>query len=222
MDAPIAKGTVGEIEILAEATGMDTGVESSLRSRAEPEVPVHALGRFAIGRLGTGSAGGVGERPDHADFSDLAGLEKRHARDGMGRDAAVEADLNQAARVAGGADHGLAFVNGMGDGLFDVDMGTGPDGIDRRQGVPVVGSSDDADVRPFLRQHVAVVAVAAGLVRGQLGDLGGRFIHLIGVGVGEGNGGAIAGGKGLAKDVHTPPAGADQSGFELTPGLGRE
>ena len=72
----------------------------------------------------------MGEGSDHTDFADLAGLEERHAGDGMGRDAAVEADLNQAPGVAGGADHRLALVDCMGDRLLDVDVGTGLDGVD--------------------------------------------------------------------------------------------
>ena len=110
----------------------------------------------------------------------------------------------------------------MGDGLFHVDVGTGFDGVDGGEGVPVVGGGDDANVGAFLREHLAVVAIAAGLVGGELGDFGGGLVHLIGVRVDQGDGGAIAGGQRLAQDVHAPPAGADESGLELAPGLGGE
>ena len=94
MNSPIAEGAVGEVEVLTEAAGVDARVERPLGGGAEPEIPVHAFRGFAIRGFDAGSAGGVGERPDHADFADLAGLQKRHAGDGMGRDAAVEAHLH--------------------------------------------------------------------------------------------------------------------------------
>ena len=48
---------------------------------------------------------------------------------------------------AGRADHGVAFVDGVANGLFDIDMSAGLDGGDGRQGVPMVGCGDDDNIR---------------------------------------------------------------------------
>ena len=57
------------------------------------------------------------------------------------------ADLDNLTGGAGGIDHGAAFHDGVPDRFLDVNVGSGLDGGDHRQGVPVVGGSDDGDVR---------------------------------------------------------------------------
>ncbi len=222
VDAPIAESAVGVVQELAEAAGVDSFVEGALGGGAEPEIPVESGGGGGVFGLGPVGAGGVSEEADHADLADFTGLEELHAGDGMGADAAVEADLDKAAGFAGGAEHGFAFVDGVGDGFFNVDVGAGADGVDGGEGVPVVGSGDDGDVGTLFLEEFAVVAVTAGLGVFPLGVFGGGFVDLSGVGVGEGDAGALAGGDGFAEDVGTPPARADEGGFELAAGGLRE
>lgn len=223
VDTPIAEGAVGVVEELAEAAGMDGLVEIAIGGGAEPEVPVHAGGRFGVGGFGRVAESAVGEDFDLTDFADLAGFEEFHACEAVGGDAAMEPDLDLASGFAGGADHGAAFVDGVGDGFFDVDVGAGFDGIDGGEGVPVVRRGDDGDVGAFLLEEFAVVLVDAGLIGRDFVDFVEGFGGLGGVGVGEGDGETFAGGEGFAEDVHAPPAGADEGGFVFAAwGLGGE
>ena len=101
--------------------------------------------------------------------------------DQVRRAAPLGADLDDAAQLACGLQHGLAFDHVDADRLLQVEVGPGLHGGDRGKRVPVVGRGDQNDVEILLRQHLAVVAIGArrflrSLARGH--DLGGLGQHL--------------------------------------------
>src|SRR5258708_7921055 len=124
----------------------------------------------------------------------------------------MEPHLDDAVRFTRGLHHGLAFIDGVADGFFDVDVRAGFDGVEGRHGMPVVGCGYDRDIGALLAKHLAVILIAARLVRGEFRYLGSSLVHLVGVGIGERDGGTVAGRKSFAQDVHSPPAGADEGG----------
>ena len=146
---------------------MDAGIEGAERGRAAVEVPVHAIGWRTIRAGLFCAAAAVDEAAHHADFADLAFAEEAVGIDVVRADAAVESDLDRASGILGGADHGTAFIDRVGGGFLDEDVGTGLEGGDGLEGVPVVRGGDDGDVRFFLVEEIAVVAV---LFRGRIRD----------------------------------------------------
>src|SRR5882762_9502492 len=88
--------------------------------------------------------------------------------------------------------------------------------------MPMVGRGDDSNIGALFAKHLAVVFVAARLVRREFRYLGGGLVHLVGVRVGERDRGTVAGSKGFSQDVHAPPAGADEGGLILLTRLRRE
>ena len=129
---------------------MDGGVEGALGSGAEPEVPIHAGGWFGVGDLLPCPARGVSKGPDQADLADLARLQELHAGERVRRDATMQAYLDLTIGFTGRADHGVTFVDGVANRLFDIDMSAGFDGRDGGQGVPMVGRGDNDNIRTLL------------------------------------------------------------------------
>ena len=135
----------------------------------------------------------------------------------------MQPDNHFAPAFARGLHHRLAFVNCMADGLLHIDMGAGFHGVDRWQGVPVIGGGDNGDIGTFLLQQFPIISILARLIGTDLANL--RLGHgdLRGIGIGKSHGGTLAGGEGFAKNIHAPPAGADERGLVLAAGrLGQE
>jgi hypothetical protein len=155
---------------------------------------------------------GVGDLADDAGLDDLV-----DGVDEVGRAAALEADLHDAVVLAGGGEHGFAFAHVGADGLLDVDVRAGLAGGDHRQGVPVVGGADEDDVQVLFLEHLAVVAVKAGVLLLALlaghDEVGGFFKDLL-VHVAEADdvdGGDLHEAEEVVLSV---PARADQAGAE--------
>ena len=137
----------------------------------------------------------------------------------MRRGAAVRADLDDAVRVPRGAHHRLAFADGVRDRFFDVNVRARFHRRDRRQRVPVIGRGHDDDLRLFLREQFAVVAVASRRVTGNLGHVFGRGGELPVVDIAQPDDLALSARHGFAEDVAAPPAAADDRGAVFAPGF---
>ena len=92
----------------------------------------------------------------------------------MRSDSAMQPDLNDAVLRFGGLQHGLAFPDGVAGGFFDEQMRAGFQGGDGRQGVPMIGSGHDHDIRTRFTQHRFVVFEQFGLIAGKSFHLVGR------------------------------------------------
>ena len=78
-------------------------------------------------------------------------------REKMRAAARLRAELHDAAVLLGRGDHRLPFEDVVAVGLLDVDVLAGLAGVDRRQGVPVVGRADDEGIERFVFQCLAKV-----------------------------------------------------------------
>ena len=136
------------------------GLNGTLGRGAEPAIVVD---------VGRGLAVGILAHPDRADVlvvpglhpEDLAELARADDLDGlleMRRRALLGADGHDLVGLAGRADHRLALGDVVRDRLLDIDVLAGQHGLDRGQGVPVVGRGDDDAVDVFAVEHGAVVA----------------------------------------------------------------
>ncbi len=133
----------------------------------------------------------------------------------MRRDAAVRADLHDAVGSARGTDHCAAFVDGMTDRLFDVNMCAHFNSGDHNQRVPVVRRADNDDFGFLFCQQFAVILIELWLIAGELGDFSGGRCDLIFIHVAHRNDLRFACRYRFAQDVHSPPARADQGGAVL-------
>jgi len=131
----------------------------------------------------------------------------------------MEPYLDDAVGFTRGLHHGLAFIDGVADGFFDVDVRAGFDGVDGRPG----HASGRAWRRwrysgRSLRSNLAVIPIAARLVRGQF-SLSRRRPCPSGLGRGrQVRRRTVAGRKSFAQDVHSPPAGAMRAVLYFLPG----
>lgn len=165
------------------------------------------------------TAGVVHEAAHHADLPDLAGADELARLDGVRRRAAVGADLHDASGRARGVEHRATLADRVADRFLDKDVGAGLDRRDHGQRVPMVGRGDDDDLRLLLREQLAVIAMLTGLVGGDLRDAFARGRDLAGIDVAEPDDLAGAAGDGLAEDVASPPAAADERGAEAAAGF---
>jgi hypothetical protein len=131
----------------------------------------------------------------------------------MRADAAMQADLDDAAAFARGFEHGAAFVDGVAGGLFDEDVRAGFDGVDGLQRVPMIGRGDDDDLWLFFFEKLLVMFVKLWRVAAEIFHLVRADLEAVAVNVAEGDDFAAAGGGGFAQNIFAPPTGADQRGF---------
>src|SRR6266542_3895873 len=96
MRAPVAERSVRIVEEIAPATWMEFRVEWTKRRRSAPQIPIHAVGRFGIGRRHLPAPGAVSEKAHHPHLADRAGLEELHAADVMRTDAPMKPHLHDA------------------------------------------------------------------------------------------------------------------------------
>jgi len=157
----------------------------------------------------------VDEAADHADVAELASADEVAAADVVRRDAAVRADLHDAAGGARGIHHRAAFHHGVTDRFLDVDVRTGFHGGNHRECVPVIGRADDRDLGLRLREQRAVVLIQLWRGARAAGAVFQREIELTGVDIAECDELARAAGHRLAQDVVAPPAAADERGAEF-------
>jgi hypothetical protein len=121
VDAPIAEGAVGVIEKLRQPPGWSLPLNG--RNGAGPHHrsnPWIWAGRCWLRVFEAAAA--VGEKADHADVADSAGFEEIHPADVMRADATMQADLDDAAGIARGFEHGAAFVDGVAGRFLDEDV----------------------------------------------------------------------------------------------------
>ena len=105
MDAPIAEGAVGIVEVIAKAARMNgpapglafvawiAAVVRPERSRTTPQIPIDSLGVSTLRSGFSGSAAIMDEGADHPDLADLAGADELAPGDVVRRDATMCADL---------------------------------------------------------------------------------------------------------------------------------
>ena len=80
----------------------------------------------------------------------------------------LRSHLHHAIVLARGFHHQDAFVNGVADGLFNVNILAGLAGLNHHQRVPVVGSTHDDDIDIFAVEHLAEIGVGLRLTAGIL------------------------------------------------------
>src|SRR5262249_33766840 len=128
VDAPVAGGAVGVVEVIAEAARVDAAVAGALIRRARvaaverpqrrgaaPGVPIELLGHLDGGKGLLRTPGVIHEAAHHADLADLAGADEIAAADVVRRDAAMRAHLHHAAGGARGVHHRAALDDGVRD-----------------------------------------------------------------------------------------------------------
>ena len=132
-------------------------VEWSQWRRAKPEVIVEASGRLSIGRLANrpllAAFPGLGE----PHFANRACFEVVDARKQVRPAPRLRAKLHDAAMLLGCRHHRLPFEDVVPVGLFDIDVFAGLAGMNRRQGVPVIGSAEDQGIKRFVFERLAKV-----------------------------------------------------------------
>ena len=89
--------------------------------------------------------------------------------------------------LPGRGDHRLALGDVVADRLLDVDVLAGQNGVDRGQGMPVVGRGDDDRVEVLAVEHRPIVAGGLGRIALLLLDPLGRFAGMTVVDVGDGD-----------------------------------
>src|SRR5881296_823742 len=118
MDAPVAECSVRVVEEIAPATWMELGVERTKRRGSAPQIPIHAVGRFSVGRRNFPASGAVSEKAHHSHFADRAGLEEFHAADMVRTDAPMKSHLHNFAARSRGTQHCAALVDGVAGGFL--------------------------------------------------------------------------------------------------------
>ncbi len=142
------------------------GLNAQLGGGAKPAIVID-VGRCLAVRIPT--------HPGRADVfvvpgldpEDLAELARADDLDGllkMGRGTLLGADGHDLVVLAGRGDHRLALGHIVPDRLFHVDVLAGHHRLDRRQGVPVVGSRNNDRVDILAIEHGTVVACGIGRV----------------------------------------------------------
>ena len=223
VNAPIAQRSVGVVEEVAPAAGREFAVVGAPRSGAAPLIPVHAAGRRRVGRGLLFSIRAAGdEHSDHSNAADFAGADEVHAGAMMRADAAMESHLDNAVAGLGGAQHGLAFGDGMAGGFFHKQMRARFQGGNGGQGVPVIGRGDNHNFRPQCRKHYLVVVERSRLVAVEVFHFVGGGLQRTAINVAEADDFATLGGYGFAHDVPAPPAAADERGAIAFCGVGAE
>jgi len=125
------------------------------------------------------------------------------------------ADLDDPVCGASGLYHSAAFLDGVADRFFHVNVGAGPNGGDSNQRMPVIGGAHNDNLRLLPLKKLTIVFVFPGLIAAELFYFRCGRIQLVGVNVAHGNDSAFARLKSCPGDVHTPPAAADQGGAIL-------
>lgn len=116
-------------------------VGRTLRRRPQPHVVVEFGRRRAVGHQRF--LGPIHARQADAHGFDVADASGPHVLAGAAEflvppGALLAAGLDDPVVVAGGFDHGPAFVDGQGQRLLDVDVLAGLAGVDCGEGVPVI------------------------------------------------------------------------------------
>ena len=213
VDAPVAHHAAGVVEEPAEEEVESIGVERPLGRGAEPALVVDVGRGLAVGILAHADGADVLEVPGlHPE--DLAELSRADDLDGLlevGRRALLGADGHDLVGLAGGAEHRLAFGDVVRDRLLDVDVLAGQHGLDRGQGVPVVGRGDDHRVQVLAVEHRPIVA---GRVRGVAFvflDAFGGFAGVVVIDVGDGDDLDVGLGEERIEELIAPTPRADQA-----------
>ena len=229
VDAPVAERAVGVVEVVAETArvnaavaGADrrragiTAVERPQRGGAAPPIPIELFRHFHGGQWFLGTAAAVvDETADHADVANFAGADEVATADIVRRDAAVGADLDHPAGGARGVHHGAAFHDGVANGFFNVNVGAGFHGGDRRERVPVVGGADDRDIGLHCREALTIVLEAFRCAADAGRAVFHRRLKLPRIDVAQGDEFAVSAGEGFAEDIVAPPAAADEDGAKF-------
>ncbi len=120
--------------------------------------------------------------------------------------------LDEALGIPSGSEHGRALTERMADGLLHVNVCASLECGDHGKGVPVVWGGDNADLGLLFGEHLAIVAVAIGLIAGKLGYFcgccgDGAFIY-----ISNADDFRLTGFHCTAKDIVAPPARANNGG----------
>src|SRR5262249_3138993 len=143
--APVAHHAAGVVTDESPAAGIGAGAAFGVvrgpGGGAEPAVPVDAgRNRFLFEEGGPGGAadGDVDglEFADSLVADEFAGIGEVVVR------ALLRAGLEDAGVAVDGIRHGAGFADGVGEGLFTVDVFAGAASFDGDDGVPVFGDGD--------------------------------------------------------------------------------
>ena len=158
--APVGDLAAGVVEDPAE---VDVATAGGKRGGAEPHIVVKrggdGFGGLAVNGL-VGVEGAAGEAAeDGVEFAEAAIADDFAGFAEAGVGALLAAGLEDAVVFGDGGDHGAAFGDREGEGLFAVDILAGAGGLDGGDGVPVVGKGDEDGVDIGRSEDVAEVFV---------------------------------------------------------------
>ena len=142
------------------------GVEGLIAGRTQPPFPVEPGHVDLGGRLQALEL--IPVRLDERHLAELARIHDLLAEDPVVPAPLLGAGLHHLLRGLDGRDHGRALVDGVRDGLLDVDVLAGGDGLERHRLVPVIGSADEDRVYVLVVEHAAVVGDLRRLAPGDL------------------------------------------------------
>ncbi len=148
------------------------GVEGPEWGGPEPHVVVGPRGRCAVGRGADAFTQLSDPGLDQADLAQFPGGRVFDSVPDVGGAAPLRADLDNAFVAARDIAHSLAFLDGLRQGLFDVDVLARLARQDHLGGVPVVWRGDDHRVDVLVFEHAAEVLAGRGFFPLRLLDIG--------------------------------------------------
>ena len=135
------------------------------RSRSGPHFIVEEIRHWLDRWIAIGPHVEIAAHLNMADFSQQAGIDDLFFRiDQMRRALALRPDLHHAFVLAGGSQYGFALEHINADRLLQIDIGTRFQRRDGLQRMPMVGRSDEHDVKLMLLEHLAIVIIRARFV----------------------------------------------------------
>ncbi len=149
MHIPIADHAGGVVVEPAKRAVKTSPVERTLGSRAEPAIVVDALRSLAAIRRFAAPVGRFVAKIPGPRQADLAKLTVLHQLDGLLEVLArplLRTDLADPLVAPGCIDHGATLLDVVANRLLAVDILAGHAGVNKRDGVPVVGRADDHSV----------------------------------------------------------------------------
>ena len=86
-------------------------------------------------------------------------------------------NLNYPAIAGCGLFHQITLVDGVGQRFFAIDIESLLRGIDKRKGVPMVGSTDDNNINSLLLQQFSEIFETCGFLSLNLFDIGNALVQ---------------------------------------------
>ena len=123
----------------------------------------------------------------------------------------------------GRAQNFLAFFDGVGQRLLDVNVLAGLEGVDQHGGVQMLGRGDDDRVDTLVLQQLAIVGIALGRIAAESLHTGGGLRQVPGIRIADGRhrGRLLVAGVKALQQLAPANADADHTDRDLIVGSGR-